>query len=153
MGFLREDSEAGNSKSLPFVEDSFFGSLSGPDPPVLSSETNALGFHGDGLSSCALEIEYLPEGSGGFRFLRCPTTIDRQRAYVGPCRNYHWLRPLHLAWWNEENHFGTFLQERLQHLLHECSIVGWTLGLLHEWRLCLAWGWSLERSFDSFAFM
>ena len=58
MGLQREDSEAGSPRSPPLggsrsidPEDSFFGSSSGPDPLVLSSETSASGFNGDGLNS------------------------------------------------------------------------------------------------------
>ena len=84
MGFQREDSEAGSQGSPPLrgsrsidPEDSQSSGSTGPDPSVLSPEAYATGFN-SGLCGRALETRHLTEG----RPIRCPTAIDRQRAYA-----------------------------------------------------------------------
>ena len=88
MGFQREDSEAGSQGSPPLrgsrsidPEDSQSSSSTGPDPSVLSPEAYATGFN-SGLCGRALETRHLTEGPAGTGPIRCPTAIDRQRAYA-----------------------------------------------------------------------
>ena len=95
MGSQRKNSEAGSPRTPPFrgsrsfdPEDSHSGGSDGLDPQVLGTEAYASGFDGHGFSCSAMEIGHLPEGPGGSGTLRCPTEIDRQRAYAADlCSN------------------------------------------------------------------
>ena len=95
MGLQRKNSEACSPRS-PSIrgsrsfdpEDTLSGSSGGPDPPLLGTEAYASGLDGHGFGCCALETGHLPEGTSGSGTLRCPTEIDRQRAYAADlCSN------------------------------------------------------------------
>ena len=94
MELQGEDLEASSQRSTPVrgsrsidSEDPYSGGSSGPHSPVHSFETNATGFHGDGLSGGALETGHLTERPSSTRSLYSPSTADRQRAYAADLRS------------------------------------------------------------------
>ena len=94
MELQGEDLEASSQRSTPIrgsrsidSEDPYPGGSSGPHSPVHSFETDATGFHGDGLSGGALETGHLTERPSSTRALYSPSTADRQRAYAADLRS------------------------------------------------------------------